>query len=88
MLSRLWFALGVAIALSPLFFLTGCVTHELGEADTASLQGDARGACHIYRDLDGGIDRAFARAIYVNETKMLARSHFVIDGGPSGCEGQ
>jgi hypothetical protein len=68
--------------------LVGCTTHVLGDADIASHQADARSACHIYRDLDGGLDRALARGIYVDQVAILARSGVVVDGGPSGCEGK
>lgn len=74
-------------SLSLLF--VGCTTHIIGDADVASLQADARGACRIYRDIDAGIDRAFARAIYVDETAILKRSGVTVaDAGPAGCEGQ
>lgn len=79
---------GIVVALA--IFASGCATHILGDADTASLRADARAACHVWRDLDGGLglDRALVRGIYVDEVGILHRSGIDVDGGPSGCEGQ
>lgn len=82
----LWFALGLAVALSPLLTLTDCTTHWLGGADIASLQDSQQLEARIYKDLDGGRDRAFARALYCSDRAVLARSGAAGDAGPIQCE--
>jgi hypothetical protein len=68
--------------------MLACATHVLGDADTSSLRADARAACHVWRDLDGGLDKALVRGIYLDEVGILHRSGIDVDGGPSACEGQ
>ena len=51
--------------------IAACTTHILGDADIASLQDSQQLEARIYKDLDGGRDRAFARDFFSRFTTSL-----------------
>ena len=79
----------VALVLAGMFVLSGCVSYKLGPSDTAGLRDSLELDSRIYRDLDGGRDRSYARGAFCQTLDVLSHSGAAptYDGGaPIHCE--
>ena len=73
----------IALVSSTLF---SCVTYKMGPTQLATARDDAELAGRIYRDLDAGRDRAYARGLYCDQADLLKTNGSPIEAGVVPCE--
>jgi hypothetical protein len=75
------------LLLGAVVVLAGCTSYILGPADEASVRASLALDARVYRGLDGGVLRAFARAAACNDEAVLRRSGLDDEAGtPLACE--